>query len=231
MTKRAMIIGSKSDIAKGLMPMLEADEWELMTWCREDTHDDDYVFCPEAWNLLVCCVGSVAPVGLWHEVKTTAWLNGFSANVWLPFTTLRDAWPNHAPNASVCFLAGSNPQTIMPGYSAYNTGKMALLKLVEQLDAETLDAKFFALGPGIVLTKIHEASEGWNNPKLKAAQAAGKSTPINDIYDCLMWCVRQPKDIMGGRNICVSDWQKPDRTTLLYNLEQRPSLFKLRRVE
>lgn len=98
-------------------------------------------------------------------------------------------------------MAGSNPNMIMDGYSAYNVGKMGLLKAVEQLDHETPDAKFFALAPGIVLTKIHKPSEGWNNPKLKDA----KSTPIAKIYQCLQWCIAQPKNAVGGRNICVSD--------------------------
>ena len=230
MTKRALIIGSNSDIAKGIMPMLEDDGYELMTWCLEDDNDDDYQFALEAWDLFVCCLGSVAPVGLWHGALRPAWHDGLWANLELPFTLLSEAWPNHAPDASVCFFAGSNPQMIMPGYSAYNTGKMALLKLVEQLDFETPDAKFFALGPGIVQTKIHKASEGWDNPKLKAAIESGKSTPMEDIYDALMWCVAQDKAVVGGRNICVSDLQG-DRDGLAQRLRDDSWLFKLRRVE
>jgi len=233
MTKTAIIIGANSDIAKGIMPMLERDGYELMTWKRGDDEDPDYDFCPEAWDLFICCLGSVAPAKMWADGHITEVMNSVAANLTIPWFKLRDAWSNHAPNASVCFFAGSNPQMIMPGYSAYNTGKMALLKLVEQLDYETPGAKFFALGPGIVLTKIHKPSMTWENPKLKAALESGKSTPIEDIYDALMWCVAQDKEVVGGRNICVSDLQgaKGWREALAQRLRDNQDLFKLRRVE
>ena len=236
--KTALIIGANSDIAKGIMPMLEADGYDVtMTWKHEDDDDPDYTFAPEAWDLFISFVGKVGPVRKWHQWNTIKgeWAKSVNSNLMVPFEKLIQAWPNHAPGATVCFLAGSNPQMIMPGYSAYNVGKMALLKLVEQLDFETPDAKFFALGPGIVLTKIHDASKGWDNPKLEAAKAEGRSTPMQDIYNTMMWCVGQPKEVIGGRNICVSDWKKDNEAygekLLALNLKERPSLFKLRRVE
>lgn len=224
--KTAIIIGANSDIAKGIMPMLERDGYELVKWTRNSSP----IVC-RRWDLFVSFIGAVAPVGLWHSIKHNGIFRGFNDNANRPFELLHTVWPAHNPNASVCFFAGSNPQMIMPGYSAYNTGKMALLKLVEQLDYETPDAKFFALGPGIVLTKIHEPSMNWENPKLKAALDEGKSTPIERIYDCLQWCVAQPKEVVGGRNICLSDWYGKDHETLAKRLEYNPDLFKLRRVE
>ena len=233
MTKRALIIGSNSDIAKGLMPMLEADGYELQTYKRPES---PYNFCQQVlgnapWDLLICTIGAIEPVGNWWEVDSDDWSWSVHCNLEAPFSWVQSLWPNHAKGATVCFFAGSNPNMIMPGYSAYNVGKMALLKLVEQLDFETPDATFFALGPGIVLTKIHKASAGWDNPKLRAAREAGKSTPIRDIYDCLMWCEGQSKEVIGGRNICVSDWKNNDPWRLMTVLEQRPDLYKLRRVE
>ena len=225
MSKTAIIIGANSDIAKGIMPMLERDGYELVTWKRGEMR----MHCPE-WDLFVSFIGSVAPVGLWHSLKHDDIFRGLNDNVSRAFELLHIFWPAHKPNASVCFFAGSNPQMIMPGYSAYNVGKMALLKLVEQLDFETPDAKFFALGPGIVQTKIHKASEGWDNPKLKAAIASGKSTPMESIYDALAWCVAQDKEVVGGRNICVSDLQG-DKDALAQRLRGDDWLFKLRRVE
>ena len=225
MSKTAIIIGANSDIAKGIMPMLERDGYELVKWDRSDRS----VVCGD-WDLFVSFIGAVKPVGLWHSLKHYDLLWGLNNNAARSFQLLHVVWPAHKPNASVCFFAGSNPQMIMPGYSAYNVGKMALLKLVEQLDFETPDAKFFALGPGIVQTKIHKASEGWDNPKLKAAIESGKSTPMEAIYDALMWCVAQDKEVVGGRNICVSDLQG-DRDALAQRLRGDDWLFKLRRVE
>ena len=55
------------------------------------------------------------------------------------------------------------------------------------------------------------------------------------VHDCLMWSVAQPKNVIGGRNICVSDkWQPPTEfnvADLPYRLYHNPNLFKLRRVE
>jgi NAD(P)-dependent dehydrogenase (short-subunit alcohol dehydrogenase family) len=128
-------------------------------------------------------------------------------------------------------MAGSNPQMIMDGYSAYNTGKMALLKLVEQLDHETPDAKFFALAPGTILPKIHQATTkaGWDNPKLDAALAnpGDMLEQIERVHDCLMWCVAEEKRVIGGRNICVSD---PYGEILSDALYQDSWKYKLRRA-
>jgi len=229
MTKTAIIIGANSDIAKGIMPMLEADGYELVKVFRQT--DPMFIYDENIeWDLLISFIGTVAPVQIWEPMPLEDWIYSIKTNLHAPFGYLQIAWPSHKPNASVCFFAGSNPQMIMPGYSAYHTGKMALLKLVEQLDYETPDAKFFALGPGIVLTKIHKPSMTWENPKLKAALESGKSTPIEDVYDSLMWCVGQDKAVVGGRNICVSDL-RGDRGALAQRLRENPDLFKLRRVE
>jgi NAD(P)-dependent dehydrogenase (short-subunit alcohol dehydrogenase family) len=200
--KNCIILGSNSDIAKGLEPLL-AKDYRILKWSRGQS------LPLEDWDLVVCCIGSVAPVGLWHSVDEVQWLHSIESNLITPFRLLQKLWPTHKPGASVCFMAGSNPQMIMDGYSAYNTGKMALLKLVEQLDHETPDAKFFALGPGTILTKIHQATTkaGWDNPKLDAALAnpGDMLEQIERVHDCLMWCVAQEKRVIGGRNICVSD--------------------------
>jgi len=114
----------------------------------------------------------------------------------------------------------------MAGYSPYNAGKMALLKVCEQLDFETPDAKFFALGPGYVPTKIHKATldAGWKNERIER----GGGTSFEKIYDCLKWCISQPKEVIGGRNICVSDNYGPELTA---KLSLHPSMYKLRRME
>lgn len=227
--KNCIILGSKSDIAQQLQPLLKQDGWKVYGWYREMAFAKwDLI---GKWDLAICTLGSVAPVGLWHEIGYEAWEFCINSNVLLPLRLLRYYWTDHNPGSSVCFFAGSNPNMIMDGYSAYNVGKMALLKAVEQLDHETPDAKFFALAPGIVDTKIHKATleANWPNPKLAEALREGRSTPIQRIYDCLKWCISQPKKIIGGRNLCVSDpW---DQGWLPEWLEANPNLYKLRRTE
>lgn len=227
MSKTAIILGSNSDIAKGLMPMLESDGWSVYGAPRGAVYRE--------WDLLLCCIGQIGPVGLWHDVNIDEWKRCVDTNLFQPYTQLRHTWRWHNAGATACLLAGSNPNMIMPGYSAYNVSKMALLKLVEQLDAETPDAKFFALGPGIILTKIHNATikAGWKNPKLDAAIANGQNTQkkIARVYECLKWCIGQPKNVIGGRNICASDPWDTDGEKLADDLDLYDDLFKLQRSQ
>jgi NAD(P)-dependent dehydrogenase (short-subunit alcohol dehydrogenase family) len=172
------------------------------------------------------------PVGLWHELDVDRIREGIETNLLTPITLVRLLMSFRNPGASVCFLAGSNPNMIMPGYFAYNVSKMALLKAVEQMDYETPDAKFFALGPGTILTKIHQATleARWQNPKLEAAlnDDADQQPKIQRVYNTLKWCIAQPKEVVGGRNICASDVQLDD---MARRLKEDNALWKLRRHE
>lgn len=228
--KTCVVLGGNSDIYKGLRPYLEKD-YEIHTWVRDQEIGIGDTLWTLNWDLLISCIGSIAPVGLWHDLEPDDWHGCFHDNLHLPFQLLYELWPCHNPGASICMMAGSNPNMIMDGYSAYNVSKMALLKLVEQLDHETPDAKFFALGPGTILTKIHKPSleADWNNPKLYKAIAENKEADYKRLYECLSWCVAQEKAVVGGRNICASDpWEDP--FTVSWTMRNR-DLFKLRRHE
>ena len=178
--------------------MLEEDGYELYKWHTGMKIDAG------PWDLCVITIGKVMPVGLWHDVLVPHWQECIFSNLTRPFQLLRQIWPQHNPNATVIWFAGSNPQKIMDGYSAYNTSKMAVLKLVEQLDEESKpDCRMIAFGPGYAKTKIHDATlkARWPNERI-ARGDDGNS--MEDIYSAMMWCVAN-RDLAGGRNICVSD--------------------------
>jgi NAD(P)-dependent dehydrogenase (short-subunit alcohol dehydrogenase family) len=225
--RTAIVLGSNSDIAKGLTPLLERDGWSVGGWQRAGWH-----MPAMPWDLVVCALGCVAPVGLWHDIQESDLFKCFDSNLFTPKRLIDEIWQDRNPGASICFLAGSNPNMIMPGYFAYNVAKMALLKAVEQMDYETPDAKFFAIGPGTILTKIHQATleARWQNPKLEAAlnDDADQQPKILRVYDTLMWCIKQPKEVVGGRNICASDVQIDD---MARRLKEDNALWKLRRHE
>lgn len=223
-TLNCVLLGSNSDIAKAITPMLESDGYSIRKWSRGTK------LRPEGnWDLCIITLGMVKPVGLWHDVDVEHWKETIYSNLTLPFELLRKIWPEHNPGSTVIWFSGSNPNAIMSGYSAYNTSKMAVLKLIEQLDAETSDCKFVALGPGVTDTKIHKATieEQWPNPRLERAWKDGSFTPMENIYKTLRWCLEQSKEVIGGRNICVSDlplmWPE--------SLKDSTNMFKLRRVE
>ena len=219
--KTCIVLGSRSEIAIDLTQRLVSDGWDYHGWHR----DCQVPLVP--WSLVLCAIGAVAPVGLWHEPDVWDWANGVESNVLLPMMLLRRLWKYRNGNATVCFLAGSNPNKVMSGYSAYNAGKMALLKVVEQLDHETPDTKFFALGPGYIPTKIHKPTleACWPNERISSDKPPSS---VEKVYDCLKWCLDQPKEVIGGRNICVSDPYGPE---LAERLKNNNALFKLRRVE
>ncbi len=213
-----IILGAQSEIGLELCVRLHVDGWTVFGWARGERVDT----LPE-WSLLVSCIGTVAPVGWWYEQDADAWEDSVRSNLFTPLRLLRELWPRRTKDAAVCFMAGSNPNTAMPGYSAYNAGKMALLKLTEQLDAESPDCKFFALGPGYIPTKIHAPTldAKWPNPRIMS----GKPPATHDqVYACLKWCLAQPRSIVGGRNVCASD-----PYTRIHDWQ--PDTFKLRRKE
>jgi NAD(P)-dependent dehydrogenase (short-subunit alcohol dehydrogenase family) len=230
MAMELLAVGARSDIAKGVLPLLESGGYRIHDWDRTLSQEAFASVIPK-WDVFISFVGTVAPVALWHDCNLAEWEKGVESNLLIPFRLLHKVWGKHNPNATVIFMAGSNPNMIMPGYSSYNTGKMALNKLVEQLDAETPDAKFVALGPGIVLTKIHEPSMTWENPKLKVALETKQSTAMEDIAASIFWLIDEPKNVVGGRNICVSDLVSRDRQRLTDHLYEWEHMFKLRRSE
>lgn len=235
MKKNCIILGDRSEIAQGLQPMLEADGYHVTGWNRNTPEKYLRRYFPQ-WDLILCAIGSVAPVGHWSKVNPDAWDESVRVNCLLPIRLVREIWHNRLPNASVCFLAGANPNKAGPNYSGYYTGKMALLKAIETIDAETPDAKFFALAPGIVFTKIHKPTmdSGIVNDGLEARRAVG-GTPIKEIYQALQWCIREPKSVVGGRNICVSDLcldhDAYQDDILAESLVIDQSKFKLRRIQ
>ncbi len=218
MQQTAIILGSASEIGIYLRERLDADGWQTYGWKRGEA-------VPlHPWDLALCCIGQVAPVGLWPTAHK--FYSAILSNLLLPMHLMRSIWDTHKPDAAVCFLAGSNPNRTMAGYSSYNIGKMGLLKAVESMDAETPDAKFFALAPGYIPTKIHRATFDANWPNEVIAR--GPTATMEGVYACLKWCLEQPKNIIGGRNICASD---PMSNELAARLALNPSLYKLRRIE
>ena len=222
--KTCLILGDRSEIAVAMSQYLRADGWKVEGWHRGAPVPY------QEWDLVIIAVGQVKPVGMWHEQIAEEWDSAIESNVLLPVRLLRHLWSLRRPMARVCFMAGSNPNTIMDGYSAYNGSKMMLLKVVEQLDHESQDAVLFALGPGVTDTKIHNATKeaGWPNPRLERALKDGSFTPMTKVYECLKWCLAQPKEVIGGRNLCISDPYGPG---LAVRLKNNPDLFKLRRIE
>ena len=227
--KTCILLGDRSDIAKALLPQLVADGWTVHGWNR------DGVFLPVVqWDLFLCAIGRVSPVGPWHKQSRDDIAGCVNSNLLLPIELLRVLWPKRNKGASVCMMAGANPNHPMDGYLAYALGKMALLKFVEHADQESQDTKIFAVAPGYVRdSKIHAPSlEAMRLGKVKnyRIERGDAGTPIERIHKTIMWAVSQDKAVIGGRNLCASDdWDT--NQNLADELRSDNSKFKLRRIE
>ncbi|HEX7953962.1 MAG TPA: SDR family NAD(P)-dependent oxidoreductase, partial [Burkholderiales bacterium] len=197
--KNALVLGSNSDIMQAVTPMMQADGWTVEGWKR----DQDLPLL--VWDVCIIAIGQVAPVGLWHDLGND-WERCVRSNLFVPLHLLKRVWYRRRKTAStVIWFAGSNPQKIMPGYSAYNAAKMAVIKLVEQMDAETPDCRFIAFGPGYVKTKIHRATLEANWPNERIARGDDGHS-MEAVSEAMKWCIEHREEA-GGRNICVSDFK------------------------
>lgn len=191
----------------------------------------------EDWDVLIFAVGDLTPIGKFFSTDGYAWDNCIATNCLGPLQMLREMYPKRKPGSSVCFFSGAGVSRAAQTYSGYASSKMMLFKMTELLDDEEDDLKFFILGPGMVRTKIQrqtlEAGEAAAN-FARVAQfmssgdvAHGTGTSHDRIYNCLRWCIDQPKDVVGGRNFYVPSDQWGD--TLAPHLKANRDVFKMRR--
>lgn len=224
----AIILGMGSDIGSELAVRLHANsEWHVTGY----SHDQTLII--EPWDLIVCCYGVLEPIGEFWDTDDIEWERAVRANVFLPLRHIKALYPHRRPGASVCLFSGAGASGPAPTYSAYCASKVMLTKMVELMDAESEDCKFFILGPGMVRTKIQEQTlragpeRAANYQRVSDFMNSGQAgTSYDDIYACLMACVAAPKAAVGGRNIYVplDDWSR------LEELAADPNTFKLRRA-
>lgn len=223
----AIILGSGSDIGRELAMRIDADgEWHVTGY----RHDEPPVL--EPWDLLVCCYGTLEPIGGFWALGDAEWERAFDVNLFLPLRRIKALYPYARRSASVCLFSGAGTGGPALTYSAYSAAKISLVKMVELMDTESMDCKFFIIGPGIVRTKIHDQTL---RAKARAANYLSVAKIMSDrkftftnhdhIYECLMACHAATKEAVGGRNVYVpgDDWRR------LEELAHDPDMFKLRR--
>lgn len=243
----AVILGGSSDIGIQIARRLVRDEWRLNVTYRgrKPTEIEETAPMPhgcsvgywqwdarslsipritEDWDLLISCIGSMEPIGLFAELKTSP-METMGVNLLWPLRGIFTLLKYRRANASIVFFSGMNTNGARPNFFAYSIAKLATIKAMELLDAELPDCKCFALGPGYIPSKMHEQIRRAGlepKPTLKGASH-------DDVYDCLMWAHKQPKEVIGGRNIAVhtDDWKDPHFATML---AANPDLYKLRRA-
>lgn len=208
--KTAIILGGRSDIGRELAIRLSNEDWIVTQWSRDLWFDSKI-----QWDLIVCCLGKLKPIGKFFDVSMEEWKESVDSNSIIPLELLKILWPARKPGASVCFFSGAGTSKSAKTYSAYSASKIMLFKMTELLDDEEPDTKFFILGPGMVRTKIQQqtlkaGSIADNYERVKKFMSEGDElhktgTSHERIYECLKWCLSMPKEVIGGRNIYVPD--------------------------
>lgn len=242
--KTAIFLGGNSDIGKELIQRFVRDGWHTIAFSRAGIANENLEIGNELslrklrWDLVVCCIGVLAPIGNFFETDLNKWQENIDSNVLLPLRLMRELWPFRKSYTSVCFFSGAGTSNSARTYSAYSASKMMLYKMTELLDDEEPDAKFFILGPGMVRTKIQQQTLSAGDKADNYARVSkfmsdgdqlhGTGTSHDRIYDCLNWCMSLEKSVIGGRNVYVPDPFGPE---LEEKLKANPRFYKLRRHE
>lgn len=189
-----------------------------------------------SWETLTLAAGHQEPVSMFLDCNFEHWEQSIMVNFSRQLNIVHGLMPNKSlEKSSVLFFAGGGTNNATIAYSAYTISKIALIKMVELLDAEILDTTFSILGPGWVKTKIHEST-------LKAADSAGANYektiqmlenngsecyPMDKVVSCCDWLLSSPRELVGGRNFsAVHDPWESDKIRLILD---DSNIFKLRR--
>jgi len=192
-----------------------------------------------AWDIFISCVGQLAPVGLFFEQKFDSWAQSVDTNSTAQLRALHAAHPFRQPGRTchVVLFAGGGTNGTFRNYSAYCTGKIALIKMCELLDDENPDLNVFIIGTGWVRTKIHNqtlaagARAGVNYEKTRSfLDQDVRGTSHEEIAAMIRWGVEQGRMVAGGRNFSlVHDGWRDAASGLDATLRTDRNKFKLRR--
>ena len=190
------------------------------------------------WDVLTIAVGTVEPIGEFLETDFDHWENSISINFISQLRFIHGLLPYRRQGSKlmplVLFFAGGGTNNATINYSAYTISKIASIKICELLDAEIPDTRFVILGPGVVRTKIHEATlnspekAGSNYKKTLEILSGDKCYPMSKVVDCCNWLITGDRNIISGRNFsAVNDkWGYRELENLLASDQ---NIYKLRR--
>ena len=166
-------------------------------------------------DVLINNAAITTPVGPAWEVEPDAWWQCVESNVRGPFLCCRAVLPRMIARrrGRIINMASTAGLKVIRGYSAYSTGKAALLRFTENLAAETKShgLQVFAIEPGLVRTALTEylaeSPEGqqWL-PWIRQVFAEGRDDPPARAVTLVMFLVSGRGDALTGRFLhAVSD--------------------------
>lgn len=179
----AILLGSRSDIGLEIAKRLKGDGWTVWGWDRGQP-----VKMLPPWDLIICAIGSIKPIGKFFDLGFGDWKQGFEANVFEPLRLVYELYPTRNENSAIIFFGGTNPYKSNAYYSSYAASKAALRMATRDIAAEYEDLKVVMLDTGFVQTKIHKATieSGVPNERLER----GGGTTHDQIYTVVKKIIR-----------------------------------------
>jgi 3-oxoacyl-[acyl-carrier protein] reductase len=141
-------------------------------------------------------------------------------------------------NAKIVNFSGGGAATPFPNYSAYAAGKIAVVRLTENLAEEfkPLGISVNAVAPGFVVTRLHDQT-------LRAGEKAGKSflegtkkqiekggVPPEKAADLTSLLLSGQSDGINGKFISAP-WDPWGETEFIEKLKSSKHLATLRRID
>ena len=198
----------------------------------------EYAALNRPWNVFISAVGTMEPIGHFFSLDFESWEQSVIANSIAQLRVLHGLYPlrRRGQLSHAVFFAGGGTNNPFTNYSAYCVSKIILTKMCELLDDEAADLNIFAIGPGLVRTKLHRqtltsSEAGANLTKTTDfLNSDAPGTSMSDIYECIKWCVSEGRTVAGGRNFsAVHDGWRNGGEALAAQLRRDAGKFKLRR--
>lgn len=199
-----IILGLASDIAQNLAKHLGEEGHSVMgtvrsscDFSKNESIDKAVGLIAMPWDLLICAVGSLMPIGKFASIHPNDWATCVQVNALGPLRMFSHLLPHRRPGASAVFFGGTNPQKTNPLYSAYSSSKALLTRAVQEIDSELTDCKAFVLAPGFIRTKIHDVHN---------VEDRKDGVTHEQVYACLKHLISRPKLEVGGKKVYVPQW-------------------------
>jgi len=191
-----------------------------------------------SWDILVLCAGTTEPIGPFIKTPFLDWRESVGINFTEQLGIIHSLLPNRNLKGDrkplVLTFAGGGTNNANLNYSAYTVSKIALIKMMELLDAEITDTRFTIAGPGWVKTKIHNETLNAGNKagaNLHITESRLKNNDFTDMREILRfcdWALTAHRKVISGRNFSVVNdkWGEPELEKIL---SKDMDIYKLRR--
>lgn len=185
-------------------------------------------------HALICCAGTLGPIGPFVETRPDAWHTAFDVNVIGVVNSCRAVLPQMMDRRSgkIIVMVGGGSSAGRPFLAAHAATKAALVRLVESMAEEVFDynVQINCMDPGSCYTsmtdEILHAGDRVGAKEMEEAQrirVTGGTQPEKQTQLALFLSSPGSNHISGKLLLATEDWKKLERQNM------QPDLYTLRR--